>query len=1711
MDTNFNQQHIKDKTNILSKYFQLFLESTIIGAKYHIMTEYVNFIQLIQTEYHTLIFESELFKLLLKNKFAISKSTTLSSTANVFEEENNNGNIVYANVEYPFSLIICSSESFTESILVNNTGIVVIKFILYLRMLKQMVANASCPNCFLATNLEVLPFGRICIDIDYKNDLFGNANDELTNEDYEKFIEKCFTIVCNTTTTGNLIMTKSCYTPNTRSFHLITEQQFDIYSKKIIFKNIAENIFHMIDTDFPRLKHHIQIDDVKVWMLPFGRGHVPTKKFNRKKNEFENLSFPYSEIDFELCMPFDLNMSIMGIDNMYTLFTYNNIENAEDSTNILIEYENRDEIIARYYLNSVNDLYNNLQQFVKIISSKYEYAFSKQINYRYGSNYIYSVLCNRYNNFFLSMSNKKLLIENNWQIPKQKINQRPTEFYEIYRFINYKFTNGITTMEDLCKEIPTHLVSRNVNIGNLKNDNETINESSFGKKNGNDDDDINDDYNGDMEFEISDAHNNFNVNNYDLDICQTDDIHPWEYINSRENAELFPIATQSIRNIYEFFHNTIPHNVYDFEKMGDRVMKAFRNVQTFMCKGSDDAFASDINVTCKKLLNSCDNQKIQMYIYPMYEFFCRVHYIDACISKDELCHLDYGIHIFDNNTIINNFRKKYIEMSPGTKAFEKFPAPGTALHNIWYKLTPKTKIVLHILYLMIVENNYTSIFIHLHKILDKKNKTQSIVSFMLNIIDCSYEVNNRKIYAYKSKEFLNFIYRTLFDAGPNIKCEIVNKNIQFNLTNIEPIITDMQKMFIGSPIWYFLSHFQYMDENMEYLNRFDIFTQIFRQPPTMVENNQNNQNNYQNGNNRRQRSNDGPTPAKQAKKTNFNPEPYFKMYFIQEMNQVDLLIIFIKNILCFCESGNGNYIYDGSRYIPSTLVTSIKAITTTDPVKFAHLYRHQYGIYNSWTMQFERNISVLYTHITIGNDDFANMPHLFNAYNDDIYRLLINRYLKSILFTRVLNYQKNLGLLLAPIYDPNCETITNMQTLSYNIDSIQINIHDLASSDYVLPEKMFDDLLSKNTDLYIMFKWLYCIICHYSDNFACKITTPHTFIPSIMLPVSNKTKEETDDSIFNDDIDYSAMDDDDSNNGENLIQRIHKILNSKKSEQQKNITDELQKLSQQELTSLIILFDNISNNEENTKTLNDECMGDGEQSSDSHTSKQNSSSPVIMEEIKKYNLSTRGTGSNISELEMLNREEYIDNAKIKLLINLFNRKLCSEIKQMTIDDFQHVITENFNIHISRFVLLILSWFIRTIHTHVFSDTIFFREIQNKRQDLYNELCELTIRHNGYFMYNNSIVDIVDIFGYFCKHTEIVVDPIFEQSFHVDSRNLYLTYDTNLESRVSREIIKDIEAGCISNIYQGQFIENTNVDLSRLWARVTIPRNKHRISPLFTMHTATGKSEYLAEKCSKQFNNKYYNNFLDSTSLRTNERGIDIAPEMHTNLIVCIEEFTNLDERFKQLCGHTALTYKQLYNNSKSSFQNNATIILSTNNDPTCTEEAVIARLHVYPRRIQYSILSNHMKFQRTRMCSMSTTLKINNIMTVQMIMEKMPRVFAENYSGNFMMTWILKRFFLYNILDPVTIQVSETLQTHMDNFSNMINAAELVLDRLELDTGSMALFKFRRLVHSICEENRNLFLKKVDTYNVYTKLCDKLKTLIDNESQTIRVSEKAIK
>ena len=263
-------------------------------------------------------------------------------------------------------------------------------------------------------------------------------------------------------------------------------------------------------------------------------------------------------------------------------------------------------------------------------------------------------------------------------------------------------------------------------------------------------------------------------------------------------------------------------------------------------------------------------------------------------------------------------------------------------------------------------------------------------------------------------------------------------------------------------------------------------------------------------------------------------------------------------------------------------------------------------------------------------------------------------------------------------------------------------------------------------------------------------------------------------------------------------------------------------------------------------------------------------------------------------------------------------------------------------------------------------------------------------------------------------------------------------------------------------------------------------------------------------CEKVFQNPSVANFMDYTALRQNDRGVGLASCAHSSLIIVIEEFTELNELFKIVCGSSKLSYKSCYKDSRVGMQNYSTILLATNNDPKCNEEAIVERLHVFPRTIQYQTLNPTKKISRSSVINGQKLQEINNILAVQLVCEGLPRILGGSEYGNFILVWVLKRFFLNDIIDPVTIRCSRTLNNNNDKYRMMIDVNEFILRRLDLNTGSMDFQAFREFVTKTVEENRNIFHSKPEPTSTFSSVVQALGNFVDNNKKIIRVTPKQI-
>ena len=1355
---------------------------------------------------------------------------------------------------YPFQLVT-PIELPLRKIHVNANALALYKLIMYFRMMHGLAGVMDACNPNIALELQRLPFARLCCDIDISN--VGRSVESIDLE----IIRPIVSVAASLTSSGDILITRNCTTPNTPSFHLITEQQFDICTMYTLLERLAQKVETL------NLLCSTKIDLVYTWMLPFGRGHVPVSKFVRESDSYLKLTYPFSERDFELCMCLDLTQ---GTDNLSTLLMY--VGNDDDDD---VQHDAKytvcriiEESISYYRpeargfrpLASIIDLKDKLQT---------------QVTCRrpavFNSGFIAHVLCHEANVLFLkhtlaSSASAATSNANSLEYDADtsySVQSPPIEFYEIYRFLSVKFTDDLSSYFENFK-----FAKRNVIIGNLTQDVDTTTTTTTPSppvtiNNNNYDEDTFDVCNEDVEL---------NFSNIDLageaargasrpavqTVQKSQSLplirghgEPWPYLE-KPFFNISPDASTKIRWTWTYFNETIRDNVYPYEEDGV-ILKYLAAIR--VPSNDTEEILLRYNRVCGSMLQKND------FFIPLYEFFCKVHHIPSAVSADEFKLLPKTLStIASNETQLKEF-KKYIEMSPCEYAYRKFPGNvSRRIANLFPWLTPINRVILHVIYLLIVEYNFTAILVHLFSNIDGRDMAlQDIISVMLEL---NYDTTRK---AYINKEFVHFIHKCFLDTGHDVCVKTENRRLIIKGNHINSMMKSLQNMFVAMPVNFFLCSFQYMNEEMIYEKRFKIFLQIFQrikrqpaiataataqpktpstslaasmamaaapEPPIL-------------GGKRPSNANSGGGGAFKKSRSNFNPEPMLKKYNVEAIGGV-LIEAFFNTIAVAAQlDTNGMYVYSESRFKETDRILEDQEVEIQqieEPAVYVLYYRRNYGVYNTWTMHFERHTPALFTLLDVRHVMYYPHPYIFNAYDDRMYKIVVNRYLKSLCFTDLLNDQKNLVFMLAPLYDPNTKAKQQRETLLLEIDSVQVHIHDFGTNTFRLPKPLLKFLLSDNCvesypTLCYALKWVYLILCHFSEQYTINFFNICSFVPKSMQLMYDE--EDGDVLVQADEFMLprtGAMGaGNERNETERLVTHLKQIITmgehddgSVNSEPESGIVEmdekllELQKLSRQEIYSLLMLYDDAISEHSSMTNINTPM-----------TSLFNEQSEFTKRTKKLSKRTLHMVNNNRSAVDF--EDELLKMSKNTHLYNLFDAEISDTMRtymRSALNDGDFI-----GLATAQFLLVCLSWFVRVLHLHEFKDTLFFRYIHDNRQQLYNEIANIMYTYNGHFLINTQLADVQEAFSEYVRKTELQVDEKFTKYFPIP--HLYLNYNPEYESQISSEIINHIEQACISAIYQGQFIKDTNVDLMRLWARVTFPPNKHRISPCFTLKTGTG--------------------------------------------------------------------------------------------------------------------------------------------------------------------------------------------------------------------------------------------------------------------------------
>lgn len=231
---------------------------------------------------------------------------------------------------------------------IGAAGYMLILVVLYVRYLYKIahgdgVMDVRDMNHGIVLNMNQVPFGRVVIDVDITSNVEKTVADDAMNffvYQLLHFVERG----------SKVIMTRNMDVQNSLSFHLITENQFDIISVEYIKRFIAQ---HSTDA--------VKVDIVFMWSLPNGRYHQPQKYFylseeevtlNEDRRPFMSIAkkkiitrefsrtAPLSFDDWMLMAP----VAVMRIDSIYSILKESNEDPSIHNDPYMITHKNWGEV-----------------------------------------------------------------------------------------------------------------------------------------------------------------------------------------------------------------------------------------------------------------------------------------------------------------------------------------------------------------------------------------------------------------------------------------------------------------------------------------------------------------------------------------------------------------------------------------------------------------------------------------------------------------------------------------------------------------------------------------------------------------------------------------------------------------------------------------------------------------------------------------------------------------------------------------------------------------------------------------------------------------------------------------------------------------------------------------------------------------------------------------------------------------------------------------------------------------------------------------------------------------------------------------------------------------------------------------------------------------------------------------------------------------------
>lgn len=770
----------------------------------------------------------------------------------------------------------------------------------------------------------------------------------------------------------------------------------------------------------------------------------------------------------------------------------------------------------------------------------------------------------------------------------------------------------------------------------------------------------------------------------------------------------------------------------------------------------------------------------------------------------------------------------------------------------------------------------------------------------------------------------------------------------------------------------------------------------------------------------------------------------FNLYIIFLTQNINLFIIYENNAYSIIELIS--LTKEGGFTLYNIIYSDYATEMRDEPNTGAFWYRRTGGIFNSLSGSTEHHTPSLFSLVSLSTPyELQNIKYdVYRNFDYDLKNLFLDTFLKVKHFMDYINFNKTHVILKYSVLPIEANSESSIQIVFYDLNDIGLKIPSELSEQFQLKQTGNNENIHRRRLITILNE-LYAIVCYLSTHGRINLNSPGSFISEIF------SEEYT--NFLGLCKDPSEM----QNYINNIVtdvlidSNISSTIGIKESEFLLNLRKSVVK-SEKEIEAKNQAINNLKDDEDLLKLFTDKTF--------------------------------------LNDL----RRDPCNNMIIREAFNSYTdpRDYC---------DFKTIPKDEF-----RFIIFIMSWFLRMGNQHSLNDLNFFRfmkEDEQSRKALFNEFSNILLETLGPLIENKDLKQMSKYLEVYCDNTTLTLNP---EISNIKMPTGYVLNNRSYDGPFRRDVFYSMA----SFIVQSQFCTDTFLDITKMCTSFVHRGNVSRLCYVFLGTGSSGKNiwigsliEIFKSKYTQQFSNQDLNTCEQTT-------GNLLTRHLNGNLLTWFDEVLSFGHEFKAIVNLGKLSDRDFFKKGKFSLQINSHVIMSANSEPKINDSAALLRLKVFSRDFQFVDYERRICINRKDGIGDQQLTYINATLGVQMVLKKYPRGGEINLdlTGNYLFLFNCYDIFFNSFSTPISTKFSKTQNARNKTFTIAAHPGEYLLENncFALDTKNpMDIETFDRIASEKIKTVSSMFNSSIPTAIALKEFKDKLKQYIPKDSNKIEL------